>query len=390
MLSTRETIHQGCRVFNKQNYLYDEDLEKFLNLLPKIELHVHLDGSFEPSILYQHWEKKNEISEADFIKKVTCGGKYSLSECLKCFDILVPIVQGNLELLELLAHEFVKRQADQNIMYTEVRYSPHFFVHDENDNMEASRCHMEARLAVDAITKGLRRGCEEFNVVVNQILCCLNWRSNWSDDVVSIAAERREDYPCAVVGIDLAAGEDFFEDPNVADSLHFKAFKRAKELGIKITMHAGEAESGENVFRAINLYLANRIGHGYRLVNSKSFNAEVIQYLKNKNIHFECCPTSSVETGGWKFTLNEENKINWEQHPTVILLRNGISVGLNSDDPAVFDTSLTSQLRIGALKMKLNKAELVKTIQNSIEASFAPDDTKVMLKKMLAHCEKHS
>jgi len=66
-------------------------------------------------------------------------------------------------------------------------------------------------------------------------------------------------------------------------------------------------------------------------VNSKSFNAEVIQYLKNKNILFECCPTSSVETGEWKFTLNEENKINWEQHPTVILLRNGISVGLNSD-----------------------------------------------------------
>ena len=64
---------------------------------------------------------------------------------------------------------------------------------------------------VDAVTRGLRRGEKEFGVFVNQILCCIAWRPDWANDVVELAHKRKADVPCAVVGIDIAAGEEHFD-----------------------------------------------------------------------------------------------------------------------------------------------------------------------------------
>lgn len=226
---------------------------------------------------------------------------------------------------------------------------------------------------LEAVTRGLRRGEKDFKVTVNQILCCITWRPDWAKDVVDLANQHRSDYPCAVVGVDIAAGEDHFDASTPYHAEHLAAMKRAQELGLCITMHAGEVGGGENVRAAIAEYGATRIGHAYRIDD------DLMKELAEKNIHVEVCPTSSWETGGW-----ESDEKDWTQHPCVRMMEHGVSVSFNSDDPAVFNTSLSWQYRTVVGKIKLQKETLVTSTQSAIDAAFCSKEEKHRLREIVA------
>lgn len=381
------------------NVLYlDPHVEDFIIRLPKVELHVHLDGSFDPSVIFSYMKRTPKNHERDaiqncrtqneFIQLCTCRGKKSFEAMITCFEIFVPLVQGNIELIEQLSYNFVKRQAEQNIIYTEVRYSPHLLANggsfNDNDGNDKSVL-VNADPIIDAVTRGLRLGEEEYGVKVNQILCCLSFRPDWSDDVVRIAHERRDDTPCAVVGIDIAAGEDHFDKNAFPDNhnSHYQAFQKAKKLNLNVTMHAGEVGSISNILHAVEHYNASRIGHGYRVIEDKA----IMDRMKELNIHFEVCPTSSVETGAWMYKQCKAGKTVWTDHPTIHMLDHGMNVGLNSDDPAVFDTSLTWQFRIAVLKMGLKNEQLIHMTKNCLEAAFLCNEEKIVHRKAIEKFE---
>ena len=172
---------------------YSHHLEKFVRWMPKVELHVHFDGSWDPTMIYQHfcssrlllresilpWDPTRPYpvrqlveqctTAAEFHSLCTCRGKRSLYDMLKAFEIFLPMVRGNLELLEQLAVDFVKRQAQQHIIYTEMRYSPHLLAHGgslANDNTTTQHEEVNADPVVNAITRGLRRGEQDYGVKV--------------------------------------------------------------------------------------------------------------------------------------------------------------------------------------------------------------------------------
>lgn len=378
---------------------YDISMEQFLRRLPKVELHVHLDGSFDPSLLLSHLKQHGQYdclptdafcpwdestldvrssvltckTENEFQSLCTCRGKRSLSSMLQCFTIFIPIVRGNLELIERLAYDFAKRQAKQNIIYTEVRYSPHLL--SKGGDIGGTEV-VDPVPVINAVTQGLRRGEKDFGIIINQILCCIAWRPDWADEVIQLAHDRRNDAPCAIVGVDIAAGEEHFDKdgfPHLHEP-HFEAFQRAKELGLNITIHAGEVGGSAFVRRAVDEYGAMRIGHGYQI--AKEPNA--MEEMRLKNIHFEVCPTSSDETGGW--TYDEKEGRDWKRHPAIQMLRYGLNVGLNSDDPAVFDTSLTWQYRIAVGKMGMTKSCILRMLECSIHSAFLDDEGKAVLR----------
>jgi len=375
---------------------YSSVFEEFVKNLPKVELHVHLDGSFDPYFLYDYlllndanleclpvnttlpwdgsdWPVRHVVSSCktprDFHALCECRGKQSLKEMIKCFEIFTPIVKGNLKLIEDLAFDFCKRQAQQSIIYTEVRYSPHVLAKDESLTGISPA---DADSVVDAVTKGLRRGQDQYGIIVNQILCCICWRPEWAHDVVRLANERRD----VVVGVDIAAGEEHFDAKAHPDlhGPHNKAMMHAQELNLNVTMHAGEVGGSENVRIAVWDYGAKRIGHGYQIIGD----TKLMNDLRERDIHIEVCPISSRETGGWSGPYHD-----WENHPGSTMVANNLSVGLNSDDPAVFNTSLAWQLRIGLAKMKLSKEEIVRSVQESIRAAFCSEATKESLRSKL-------
>lgn len=383
--------------------LFDQETENFIQQLPKVELHVHLDGAFDPAILLNHlkssesryaslpaeafcpWDQSTipvralveECRDLEAFHSIcTCRGKRSLHEMLNCFEIFVPIVRGNLEFLEELACDFVKRQAQQNVLYTEVRYSPHLLA---KGGTLSGKDAVDAEPVITAITSGLRKGEKEFGVKVNQILCCIAWRPDWAADVVKIAHERRDDFPCAVVGIDIAAGEEHFDKDRYAHlhEPHLRAFKHANKLNLNVTMHAGEVGNSSNIKDAVQNYGATRIGHGYRII----VDPDLMKEMRKKNIHFEICPTSSLETGAWKF--DDATDEDWRNHPVVSMIDYGMKVGFNSDDPAVFNTSLTWQLRIAVGKIGIDTKRILETVHDSINAAFLSEDEKIHLRNAL-------
>jgi len=386
---------------------YDDTQELFVQGLPKIELHVHLDGSFDPDFLWKYmkenpdtlyclpvqthlpWDASKTLkvrelvqncgeSKKEFHKLCTCRGYRSLKEMLNCFEIFLPLVRRNLELLEQLAYDFCQRQYEQNVVYTEVRYSP-FLLAEGYETEEEQEINAEA--VFNAITRGLRRGSHKFGITINQIISAITWRPDWAMPTLALVQNNRNSYPCATVGIDIAAGEEHFnkqKHPELYEP-HFKMIQRAKELELPITLHAGEAtfqESIDNVRRAMDEYGASRIGHGYRVVEDHDLMAEV----KQKNLHFEICPTSSVETGGWMYTDQ-----NWREHPCLTMMKYGLPISFNSDDPAVFHTSLAWQYRIAMAKMGLTREDILKANLDAIDAAFCTDNMKEHLREMI-HC----
>lgn len=386
---------------------YNNDQELFVREFPKIELHVHLDGSFDPDFLWRYmkdnpeslcclpvttdlpWDPGNTLAvrsmveqcqtSADFHALCTCRGNRSLKAMLNCFEVFLPLVRRNLDLLEQLAFDFCQRQWEQNTVYTEVRYSPFLLAESYQKSQEDEISEVDAEKVFLSITKGLRRGCKKFGVTINQILCAITWRPDWAMSTLDMVKKYRFDYPCATVGIDVAAGEEHFDEARHPDlhQPHFEMMQQAKADGIPITIHAGEvSDDALNVMRAMSEYGALRIGHGYRMVQSE----QVMELVRRNNVHVEVCPTSSFETGGW--LLGEDAK-NWKEHPSVIMKENDVKFSLSSDDPAVFHTSLAWQYRIALAKMEFSREDLLRMSLDAVDASFCSEDEKKRLRNML-------
>ena len=189
-----------------------------------MELHVHLDGSFDTQLMYETAKRRMADGTLDkdvaakvaacadvaaFHKIVTCGSNdRSLMAMLEKFFVFLPIVSGELATLEELAARFVAEQAAQNVLYTELRYSPHVLARDDTGGAPA---------VVDAVTRGLQRACAEHpGTEVQQILCLIDGRPEFAAELLEIArAHRTAGAPCAVVALDIAAGEACMRTSNL-------------------------------------------------------------------------------------------------------------------------------------------------------------------------------
>jgi adenosine deaminase len=384
---------------------YSEDEELFIQGFPKVELHVHLDGSFDPDFLWAYLQKDQDMlaclpvatelpwdpvalkvrelvekckTSREFHGLCTCRGYRSLKAMLTCFEIFLPLVRNQYDLIEELAYDFCKRQWEQNVIYTEVRYSPFLLAEPIKKDDDFEDADEKAAAVFAAITKGLRRGSVKYGITVNQIISAITWRPDWAPKTLDLVVKHQQDFPCATVGIDVAAGEEHFDKESFPDmhQPHYDMIQRARELNIPITIHAGEVPPTgpqSNLQVAIDEYGASRIGHGYRVIDD----IDMIKKVKDKKVHLEVCPTSSNETGGWMYTGEK----NWKEHPMVGMVNAGLSLSINSDDPGVFHTSLAWQYRVVLAKMGLTHETILQANLDGIEAAFCPSEEKEKLKQ---------
>ena len=270
--------------------------QRFL-LMPKVELHVHLDGSFDTRLLYETARSRAQAGtlpdkiaamvmacadETAFHTLVTCDDpvERTLDAMLDRFGIFLPIVEGQIQVLEELACRFVSMQATQHVLYTEVRYSPQLLRAGGAQGTGAKDA--DAREVVAAITRGLERGCREHpGIEIRQILCLIDGCPGFASELVELAASYWDAGPCSVVGVDIAAGEKHFEDtpppdgplPSEAEDLqilqrggqgavsgeagsppatgngavHRAAVRRCACSNIPLTLHAGESGPASHV-----------------------------------------------------------------------------------------------------------------------------------------------
>lgn len=319
--------------------------KKEIKKLPKIELHCHLDGSVSCCAL------QNEISDNELLSREMLQAPMpcrNLKEYLQCFDVVLPLLQTE-TMLEKAAFDVIRQAAEENIIYTEVRFSPG--LHCERGLSYSQICR--------AVLKGLEKGEEKFGVKSRAILCMTRGKSSEYNNKVLDAAEEFLGY--GVAGVDLA-GDEAAYPPQIYEVF----FKRAESLHIPFTIHAGECGSAENVKTAVEMG-AKRIGHGVAIAE----NEEIKEMCKKYNICLEMCPVSNLQTGAVTHV---------SQYPFWGLYREGLCVTLHTDNRTVSNTSLTKEWTVLTEKFpQIDREVILKMNLAAAEAAFLPGREKRIL-----------
>ena len=312
--------------------------------LPKIDLHLHLDGAIRVSTIAELGEelgvKLPTYDPQELAKFVRVDRNCrSLTDFLKRFEVFYPILPYALT-QERIAYELCEDCARDNVIYFEARFAPALAC-NEKFTMEDS---------VVAALEGLRRGQEEFGVRCGLILCC--YRSitpGQNIGTVKLARKYREQ---GVVGIDLAGDELHYPS-----APHAEAFTLARRWEIPITIHAGEGEKPENIREAIFDHGAARIGHGVALGRD----TELPKRVRDRWTVFEICLTSNLQTC---------NVPSFQKHPFKKFLDERVRVTLNSDDPAISNITLTDEFELATREYQLTPAQVRELLVTAANAAF--------------------
>lgn len=328
-----------------------------LRELPKIELHCHLDGSVRVNTIIEIAKEENislptfeekEISK--FLKvPIDCT---SLEEYLRRFDIPNKVMQSKGS-LKRIAFELLEDCAKENIKYIEVRFAPS--LHKQNG--------LSIEEIIESVLDGIDKAQEIYDIKANLIIGCM--RSMSEEEAIYVIKHGKKYLNKGVVAVDLCGIEleGFAND-------YKKAIDLAKSLGYRVTIHAGEGASGQNVLDALNILGAERIGHGIRTKDIEM----AYNIAKNKSIVFEMCPTSNVQTKAIE---------NLEKHPFYDYYKDNMIVTICTDNRTVSDINLSSELNKIFKSFNINMNEYKNIYLNTVEATFADEETKKWLRGLI-------
>ncbi|MFO1009279.1 MAG: adenosine deaminase [Planctomycetota bacterium] len=332
---------------------------------PKVLLHEHLDGGLRPTTVlelaaaagYKELPERDPAKLADWFAAGAARG--SLAQYLEGFRHTIALMQTP-EAIERVAYEFAEDMAKDNVVYSEVRFAPHF--------------HTQQGLGLDgvmtAVMKGLRRGEEDHGVRVGVIVCAMrNLSSMLSYQMAELAVAWRDH---GVVGFDLAG-----EEAGHPAKHHIDAFQLVKRMNFAITIHAGESFGVESIWQALQYCGAHRIGHGTRLIEDMVlYGNEVIrlgplaQYVLDHRIPIEVCLSSNVHTGATPALA---------QHPFPHYMKKGYRVTLNTDNRLMSRTSMTDELMLAVEHFGCSLDQIEKITINGMKSAFIHYDERIAI-----------
>ena len=338
--------------------------------LPKVALHDHLDGGLRAETVL---ELSRELglavpgidADADATLAVpdapaaseteavadwfhTAADSGSLPAYLSTFERTVALMQTAPH-LRRIAREFVEDMVADGVVYAETRWAPHQ--------------HTGAGLSLDQAVQAVQDGLEEGvaaaeaagrRIVVGQLLCYLR-HLDPTDDLVEIALARRD---TGVLGLDLAGPEDGFPASRFRTQ-----FETARAAGLRVTIHAGEADGPASIADALDCG-AERIGHGVRLLEDVTGDqlGPVAQRVHRDQICLEVCPSSNLQTG-----IADDITA----HPVGPLHRHGFAVALSSDNRLMSRTRTSREMLLTAQTFGWTLADLEQVVLTGLGNGFA-------------------
>ncbi|XP_023930667.1 adenosine deaminase-like isoform X2 [Lingula anatina] len=300
---------------------------------------------------------------------LTITDRGSLTEFLAVFAIHMPVICGDLEAIERVAYEFCEDCSNDNIIYCEARYCPHLLANDmENPFYADTKGNVSPLEVVKAVNRGLKKGCVDFNIKVKTILCCMRERPEWAQEILDLCLKFKDQ---GVVAIDLAGDENLDLKDIKSHDEHLRVFQEAEWLGLSRTVHAGENGPAEIVREAVYDMHAQRLGHGYHVLDDET----LYKAVREKGVHFEACPVSSHMTGSVS--------TDWTKHPILRFARDGVNFSVNTDDPLLIGGFLSSEYETCTEKIGLSLEQIRNANLNAARATFLPEDEKQSLLKQL-------
>ncbi len=286
-----------------------------------VDLHLHLGSSSTPHFL---WELAHEqgirLAEKDywsFIRSITIKDQTTYDHYLSFFD-LTELIQSSTYAIEKATHNAVSRAYRKgNIKTLELRFNPMLRNRGGEHDLD--------KIIFGAIV-GMKRACMEYPVRAGLILMM---DRRFPKEQNQIIAEKAARFAAeGVIGIDIAGPiTKTFQVVDLTD-----AVAKAREAGIKVTIHTGEVTPASEMWEVVKLLSPDRIGHGIRCVDDP----KLMAYLKDHNIALEICPTSNLQTSAVK---------TWNEMKTVLdtLKKHGVPFTINSDGPELLGTSVREE-----------------------------------------------
>lgn len=319
-----------------------------LESIHKAELHRHLELCFRPATIWElapkfgiHLRSQQEFQDRFLILEPMRDLSAVLNKFLDTQKLL-----ASPEILERLAFEACQDvYLREGTSIIEFRYAPTFIA--EGHNMTFEKIH-------SSIVRGIQRAESSYPMAVG--LICIVQRIRPVQDaerVVEFAIDHKDTF----VGLDLADNEEGFDSKPFAP-----LFKRAKDAGLHITVHSGEAahpKAAKWVMDAIDVLGAERIGHGVQIIHDET----VMREVRDRRVVLELCPTSNWLTNA---------VTDLSAHPLKKLLDFGILTTINTDDPGIFNTNLNREYRVAHQVMGLSIEDLEFCAQVAAENSFIP------------------
>ncbi|BCL52681.1 adenosine deaminase [Francisella tularensis subsp. holarctica FSC022] len=312
-------------------------LNEKLLLRPKAELHLHIEGTIEPEMMFQLAQRNNVKLKYNSIKEISKAYVFNnLQNFLDLYYQGVSVLITEQDFYDITYSYLVKAHKD-NVTHTEIFIDPQ--VHSERG--------ISLSVIFNGVTQAIREAEKNFGIKTSVIVCFL---LHLSQDHALRYFEKLMDFRDRFIGIGLD-GYEFGNPP----SKFKKLFEIAKKEELYLTTHVSEPV--EYIWEAIDVLGVNRIDHGNSILEDET----LIQRVIKDNIPLTMCPLSD------KFLKTNSNL---SSHTVGILLEKGVKVTINSDDPAYFSGYINENYRQISQALKLSEDQIIKLINNSLESKF--------------------
>lgn len=329
-------------------------MRDFINSLPKAELHLHLEGTIEPSTLVELSKRVDPepltLTEAQAIYHYD-----DFAGFLEAFSTVSTRLTGPEE-YALVTRRMIEQLAAQGVVHAEVYFSVGELFRAKQSTPDTDESLFTETM--DAIEKARIEGEEEHGVSIYWITDSTRHEGVCEAvRVFHLAAKFREKYP-SIVGIGLGG------DERIHASEPFRAlFAQAAEVGLRLTNHAGENTPATFIWEALSVG-SERLGHVCSAINDPA----LLNELRTRQIPLELNPTSNIRLGNCK---------SFQEHPLRKLFDLGLLVTLNSDDPGFFGSNVENEYYLAHTELQFTRDELKRLAVNSFNASFLPSDVKM-------------
>jgi adenosine deaminase len=320
-------------------------LDAYIDGLPKAELHLHIEGSLEPELMFELARRNGVPIPFDSVEAVRAAYDFSnLQDFLDIYYAGANVLLTRPD-FEDLAFAYFQRAAADNVRHAEIFFDPQTHT-DRGVPMET---------VIEGLWGGMKRAETGLGVTSKLILCFLR---HLDEDAALATLEAALPWRDRIAGVGLDSSE-----VGHPPSKFQRVFARARDLGFKLCAHAGEEGPPQYVHEALDLLHIDRMDHGNRSMEDEG----LIRRLADEQMTLTVCPLSNL-----KLCVVKDLK----DHPVPEMLRQGLHVTLNSDDPAYFGGYVNANYKQLASAVGLTRDQVTQIARNSFEGSFLTEAEK--------------
>lgn len=323
-------------------------LEDYIKSLPKAELHLHIEGTFEPELMFEIAKRNNLIIKYKSVEEIKKA--YDFKNLQDFLDIYFEGAGVLIEEQDFydVTWAYLKKVHSQNVFHAEIFFDPQ--THTERD--------IDFHTVVTGISRALQDCRNKLGMSTKLIMCFLR---HLDEEAAMKTLEKALDYKDTITAVGLDSSEVGHPPAKFQ-----RVFEKARQEGFMTVAHAGEEGPSEYVWEALDLLKVSRVDHGNRSLDDE----KLIQELVDRKMPLTVCPLSNLK-------LKVVNDL--KNHPLRKMIEKGLLATINSDDPAYFGGYVNDNYLAISTALDLSKEEVTQLAKNSFTASFLEEDEKKLM-----------